>query len=67
MHLDSRMHGFGGTLYVFSAETRAILTRLWCCMREGYRRIEVESDALNVIKAIEIDNWELSPIRTYFL
>ena len=54
------MHGFGGMLYVCSAETRAILTGLWCCMREGYRRIEVESDALNVIKAIEIDNWELN-------
>lgn len=31
-----------------------------CCFKEGFRRIEIESDALLVIKTIEANNWDPS-------
>lgn len=30
-------------------------------MREGLKRVDVESNVTNVIKEIEADSWELSP------
>lgn len=50
-----------GNLFVYAAEAKVILEGLRICKREGFRRIEVESDALNVIKTIASNNWEFIP------
>ena len=46
---------------VYAAEAYAILAGLLLCKQEGITQVEVESDALNVIKTIEGGNWEFSP------
>lgn len=54
--LSAAMEVIPGHLLVFAMEAVAILTGLRCCLKDGVKRIEVESDALNVIKTIEATN-----------
>ena len=49
-----------GLFSVFAAEAQAILAGLIHCRQEGFMQVEVESDALNVIKTLEGGNWEFS-------
>lgn len=49
-----------GLISIYTAEARAILFGLEVCKKECFRKVEVESDALNVIKSIEGGDWELS-------
>lgn len=37
------------------------LTGLGCCLKDVLKRVEVESDAINVIRAIKANSWEFSP------
>lgn len=60
---DTLFHGLNfkdEKKFIDAAEARAILFGLEVCNKEGCRKIEVESDALNVIKTIEGGDWELS-------
>ena len=41
---------------MFAAEARVILSGMRLCLREGIQRVEVESDALNIIKTMESDS-----------
>lgn len=37
-----------------------VLTGLRSCLKDSLKRIEMESDALNVIRAIKANSWEIS-------
>lgn len=50
-----------GNISVYAAEACALLVGLRIYKKEGYSKVEVESDALNAIKTIESGNWEFSP------
>lgn len=46
-----------GLIPVYAAEARAIWFGLSYCLKEGYKKVEVESDSLNVINTIKGGDW----------
>lgn len=64
--LDAKMEAIHGKLSVFAAEAYAILIGMRICAQEGYMKVEIESDAFNVIQAITTGGWNLSPEGAIF-
>ncbi|XP_061993826.1 uncharacterized protein LOC133711746 [Rosa rugosa] len=54
------MHQLCGGLSAHASEALAVLFGMRYCLMEGFTKLEVESDALNVIKAINCDECDLS-------